>query len=163
MKMIVGLLFTVCLLISFTEGYNDDALNEIKSGLFIEHTFQEITGSQVSFNIAITNSCDVKIQEIGVAETLPASMKYLPGSSYLSPNEAVFKEPKPIDNPDGTTTLTWSIGNLTSDQSKTIQFTAAAVEPSEAKNSIVTASGSALGTSIVTPTKNAKVDIGSLG
>jgi uncharacterized repeat protein (TIGR01451 family) len=161
MKIELGLLFALCFLISIAYG-GDDTPNGTASGLFIEHTYQEITGSQVIYNITIKNSGDIRIRDISVTETLPANMAY-GRSSYLFPKYGVLGEPQQIENADGTT-LIWSIGDLVSDQSKTIQLMVTySGAPGGASRSTVIASGSALGTSIVTLAREAQADIGPLG
>jgi uncharacterized repeat protein (TIGR01451 family) len=150
----------VCFAISVAEG-NDAILSGTTYGLVIEHIYQETTSSQVIYNITIKNVGDIKVRDIIVEDTLPVNMIYV-RSIYLFPKDGVLGEPRQDKNADSTT-LTWSIGDLVSDQSKTIQLIVTHVGESGAERSKVIVSGSALDTQVVTPPREAQLEIGPLG
>jgi|WetSurMetagenome_2_1015567.scaffolds.fasta_scaffold105819_2 uncharacterized repeat protein (TIGR01451 family) len=149
----------ICFAISIAEG-NDAILSGTTSGLFIEYTYQETTSSQVIYNITIKNSGDIKVRDIIVEDTLPANMIYV-RSSYPFSKDGVLGEPRQDKNSDGTT-LAWSIGDLVSDQFKTIQLIVTHSGESGAKRSNVIVIGSVLGTQVVTPSREAQPEIGPL-
>ncbi|MCX6674641.1 MAG: hypothetical protein NTY37_12790 [Methanothrix sp.] len=116
----------------------------------VQEYLEDAANAQVIYSIVISNSGDIKIRAISVDDTLPANMAYL-SSSFKYSEDGTLAEPRKLNNSDGTTTLTWSIGDLNSGQLKTIQLVAKYAEPGGvfAANK-VRASGSTLGTIVET-------------
>lgn len=137
---------------------NENRYNGTTVSLRVEqHTYQRISDLQVFYNIVIKNVGDIKIKEVTVQDTLPANMVYV-SSSYYSKEDKELGEPS--KSSDGTI-LTWSIGDLIPDQSKTIQLTVAG--NADAGKSKVIASGYASGTAVVTPAREAEKEFGPAG
>jgi|GEM_PF-4676551 len=116
----------------------------------VQEYLEDAANAQVIYSIVISNSGDIKIRAISIDDTLPANMAYL-SSSFKDSEDGTLAEPRKLNNSDGTTTLTWSIGDLNSGQLKTIRLVAKYAEPGGvfAANK-VRASGSALGTIVET-------------
>ncbi|MCX6674640.1 MAG: hypothetical protein NTY37_12785 [Methanothrix sp.] len=127
------------------------AYNATTTGLrIVQEYLVDADNSQVIYSIDISNSGDIKIRGISVDDTLPANMLYL-SSSFTYSEDGTLAEPRKLNNSDGTTTLTWSIGDLNSGDLKAIRLVAKYVEPGGVfASNKVRASGSALGTIVET-------------
>jgi uncharacterized repeat protein (TIGR01451 family) len=116
----------------------------------VQEYLEDAANAQVIYSIVISNSGDIKIRGISVDDTLPANMAYL-SSSFKYSEDGTLAEPRKLNNSDGTTTLTWSIGDLNSGQLKTILLVAKYAKPGGVFTANkVRASGSALGTIVET-------------
>jgi hypothetical protein len=99
-----------------------DIYNASTTGLYVRQTYVEDPSvKQVTYEINIKNTGDIKTNNIRVDDILPAGMSYT-ASNYADSRDGTLEKPKEQPNGDGTTTITWSIGDLVSDQSKTIRM-----------------------------------------
>jgi uncharacterized repeat protein (TIGR01451 family) len=127
------------------------AYNTSTTGMRIVQEYSEdAENSQAIYSIEISNSGDIKIRSISIDDILPANMAYL-SSSFKYSEDGTLAEPRMLNNSDGTTTLTWSIGDLDTGELKTIRLITKYVKPGAvfAANKI-RASGSAQGTIVET-------------
>jgi hypothetical protein len=118
-------------------------------GLYIGQTYSEDPSRKiVVYEIRIKNTGDIKTYNIRIEDILPVGMIYIT-SDYADSRDGILEKPKVQPNNDGTTTLTWSIGDLISDQSKTIRIVVFYTgESSGTARNKVMAIGSALGTAV---------------
>ena len=98
-------------------NYNDSAV-----GMRIVQEYTDDADlKEVEYSITISNSGDVKIKDITVDDILPANMGYI-DSSFKDKEDGKLEKPRQLDNPDGTTTLTWNFGDLDSGDDKEMQL-----------------------------------------
>jgi hypothetical protein len=76
-------------------------------------TIAAVAGSQVTFKLKSTITATVNPAPVSptvtIRDILPATMTYLPGSANVVPSSIVA-------NPNGTTTITWTLGSLIPNQ-----------------------------------------------
>lgn len=121
--------------------------------LYIEQNYSDQNTANVSmrsynatsYDITIKNSCDNKIYDIIVRNTLAPNIEYM-NSSYLYPEGEVLDEPNRT-NLRGNWTLAWTIGDLAPSKRKVIRLFTKNYNtlPSVAENNRVNASGFTLG------------------
>lgn len=120
--------------------------------------------SEVIYNITLSNPHDCTIREMNVRDTFPSGIEYL-SSKFLFSDDGKLGEPIETANPDGTRNLDWYIGDLSPDQSKTIQLFARnnSLSSDGPQKNIVRASGKRLGLIVSSESLRANIDIGELG
>jgi uncharacterized repeat protein (TIGR01451 family) len=98
------------------------AYNESATGMRIVQEYSESADiKEVAYSITISNSGDVRIRSVTVDDILPANMAYI-DSSFRDIEDNTLAEPRQLKNPDGTTTLSWPIGDLNSGDNKIIRL-----------------------------------------
>jgi uncharacterized repeat protein (TIGR01451 family) len=132
----------------------------VTNGFFIENTYSEdVATKQVIYEIRIKNMGDIKVRSLNVVDTLPSNMR-LSASSYKYEEDGILEEPTKLLNSDGTTTLTWSIGDIDSGKWKTIQMVVYAGESnSRPELNKVVATGLALGIAVEATSDGAEPEI----
>ncbi|MGD2249088.1 MAG: DUF11 domain-containing protein, partial [Candidatus Methanofastidiosia archaeon] len=91
------------------------------------------SGDTITFTITTTNTGQVILNPVELVDKLPVGLTYANAAS-LSPDSV-------INNPDGTTTITWSIGPLNAGESKSITFDAIFNGKESPARNIATATG----------------------
>jgi uncharacterized repeat protein (TIGR01451 family) len=140
--------------------YSEDQVEEIgeissrpsneaeRNELIVAQTFlEDSVNLQANYTIFVRNIGDIKIKQINISDVLPPNMTFI-SSSYEHIQDGILMPPNEQYNSDGTTTLDWNIGDLVSDQEKSIKLKVKYMSGLNLDRNSFKATGSILGASI---------------